>query len=118
MKRINITFYDETYEKLAARAEKNHSKSIAEQVRELVELALKIEAVSENGDADIHANTQKNMLAMLKNNLVWSLETRLLARYLVEQLPEDAKQNHLDILEKYREKANDYVEGMLDAQAR
>lgn len=115
MKRINVTFYDEIYEKIAARAEKNRSKSIAEQVRELVELGLKIEAASENQNTE---NQSEQMLSMLKNNLIWSLETRLLARYLVERLPEIDKQNHIEILDKYREKASDYVEGMLDAQAK
>jgi hypothetical protein len=54
---------------------------------------------------------------MLKNNLIWTLEARLLARYIVEQLPDADKQDHLEILEKYKEKANHYVEGMLNASA-
>jgi hypothetical protein len=33
-------------------------------------------------------------------------------------LPENDKQNHIEILDKYREKASDYVEGMLDARAK
>lgn len=118
MKRINVTFYDEIYEKIAARAEKNRSKSIAEQVRELVELGLKIEAVSESQSTESQSLDQEHLLSMLKNNLVWALETRLLARYLVERLPENDKQNHIEILDKYREKASDYVEGMLDARAK
>lgn len=118
MKRINVTFYDETYEHLEARAKKNGSKSIAEQIRDLVDLGLKVEAAAQqNGEAERDFGQEK-ILEMLTSNLVWSLETRLLTRYLVERLPDADKQNHLEVLEKYKEKASHYVEGMLNAAAK
>ena len=118
MKRINVTFYDETYAHLEARAKKNGSKSIAEQIRDLVELGLKVEAAAQQNGGGASDLEQKKMLDMLKNNLIWSMETRLLARYLVERLPDDDGQKHLDLLEKYKEKANHYVEGMMNATAK
>ena len=113
MKRINVTFYDETYEILAKRAKKNGDVSIAQAIRELVDLALKVEAVAQNNSDNSAEDTSKKLMEMMKNNLIWALETRLLARYLVESLPESEKAKQIEILETYKEKANIYVEGML-----
>tara|TARA_R110000868_G_scaffold331222_2_gene592200 strand:+ start:414 stop:770 length:357 start_codon:yes stop_codon:yes gene_type:complete len=115
MKRINVTLDDELYEKLEARAQTNGSKSISQQIRELVDLALKIEAAAQNNEDGDGNSDQEKILSLLKNNLIWALETRLLARYIVELLPDTDKTDHLGILEKYKEKANHYVEGMLNA---
>lgn len=118
MKRINVTFDDEIYSMLETRANKNGCKSIAQQIRELVDLGLKVEAATQqDGGVNQDLNLEK-MLEMLKNNLIWTLETRLLSRYIVERLPDADKQNHLDVLEKYKEKASHYVEGMLNADVR
>lgn len=118
MKRINVTLYDEVYENLEERANKNGSKSISQQIRELVDLGLKVEAAAEKNGEDARDFDPEKLFEMLKNNLVWALETRLLARYIVERLPDADKQNHLEVLEKYKEKANHYVEGMLDANVK
>lgn len=115
MKRINVTLYDEVYETLEARAKKNGSKSISQQIRELIDLGLKVEAAAQQTGEDDSGFNQEKMFDMLKKNLIWGLETRLLARYMVEQSPNADKQNNLEILEKYKEKANHYVEGMLNA---
>ena len=118
MKRTNVTLYDEVYENLEARAHKNGSKSISQQIRELIDLGLKVEAAAQqNGELGSDVEQEK-ILGMLKNNMIWALETRLLARYIVEKLPDADKQNHIEILEKYKEKANHYVEGMLNANVK
>ena len=113
MKRINVSFDDGTYEQLVKRAEKNDSKSIANEVRELVDLALKIEAASEKNDGVSHQDYSEQLVEMMKNNLVWMLETRLLTRHLIDQLPGSDHENKLAIMEKCKEKAVSYVEGML-----
>ncbi len=113
MKRINVTFYDNTYEILVKRAKKNGDVSIAEVIRELVDLALKIEAAAEKNDGNSTEDASEKLIEMMKNNLIWALETRLLTRYLVESLPESEKSKQVEILETYKEKANLYVEGML-----
>lgn len=117
MKRINVSLYDEVYENLEARAQKTGSRSISQQIRELIDLGLKVEAAAQQNDETDLASGHEKIIGMLKNNLIWTLEARLLARYIVEQLPDADKQNHLEILEKYKEKANHYVEGMLNANA-
>lgn len=117
MKRINVSLYDEVYENLAARARKTGSRSISQQIRELIDLGLKVEAVAQQNDETDLVSGHEKIIGMLKNNLIWTLEARLLARYIVEQLPGADKQSNLKILEKYKEKANHYVEGMLNANA-
>ena len=113
MRRINVTFYDETYEKLDVRMKKNSGKSIAHGIRELVDLGLKIEEAAQKNTDNPDENNAAQLMAMLENNLIWSLETRLLTRYLVESLPESNKEKLIEILEKYKESAANYIKGML-----
>ena len=114
MKRINVTFFDETFEKLEERMKKNGDKSIANGIRELVDLGMKLEAAADkfdgksNGKDDLAA-----LIDMLKNNLIWSLETRLLTRHLVEKIPSTEEGSDTNILEKCKERASNYVMGML-----
>src|SRR3990167_3682888 len=111
MKRLNVNFYYEIYENLEARAKKNNSKSIAQQVRELVDLGLKVEAVAQKNDGDGTSDISEKLLQMLKQNLIWALETRLLSRHLVEKLSTENNQINANLLETYKEKANNYIEG-------
>ena len=117
MNRINVTFYDETYEKLEQRMKNKSIKSIAHCIRELVDLGLKIEEAASKNDENQGEDEVMDMLIdlkkQLKNNLVWSLETRLLSRYLVENISEDDQDKKLAILEKYKKKANQHIEKML-----
>lgn len=54
MKRTTVTFYDEIYQKLENRAQENKTQSVAQCVRELVDLGIKIEeaASKSNGKDD------------------------------------------------------------------
>jgi glutamate synthase domain-containing protein 3 len=112
MKRINVTFYDETYEALEARMKINGEKSLAPGVRELVNLGLKIEEAAQENNENRRENELEKILLLLKNHLTWLLETRLLARYLVEHFPESSKEKQAEILEKYKESAIHFVKGM------
>lgn len=115
MKRINVTFYNETMELLEKRAEKTGGKSVAYQIRELVDLALKVEEAAQRnngGDPDLN---QIKILDFLKKIMVWGLETRLLARHLAENMSTVEDQNGGDILDKYREKALNFIEGIVNA---
>ncbi len=113
MKRINVTLFDETYEKLEVRMKNNGEKSIAHSIRELVDLGLKIEAAAEKNNENTGENDFEKLLEMLKRNLNWALETRLLTRHLVENLPGSSKEKQIDILNKYKESANQYIKGFL-----
>ena len=50
MKRINVSLYDEVYENLEARAQKTGSRSISQQIRELIDLGLKLETAAQQND--------------------------------------------------------------------
>ena len=113
MNRINVSFYDETYEKIEARMKSNSVKSIAHCVRELVDIGLKIEEAAQKNSQNQQEDQSEKLMEMLKNNLIWMLETRLLTRYMVEKLPEKNGDNSRDILDSYKDKSISYVNGML-----
>lgn len=112
MERINISFSKDMYEKLEARRHKMGQKSLAEGVRELVALGLKIEESAKNNSDREDENDIKLLRDMIKNNLIWSMETRLLTRFLVENSSPTNQENMLEILDKYKEKATDHVKGL------
>src|SRR6056297_3457610 len=92
MKRVSITFYDEIMNKLEARMQAKGMQSIAQCVRELVDLGLKIEAAAKEKPDDKPKESEEVLLLkeiknLMKNNLTWSMESRLLARILVENMP-------------------------------
>ena len=118
MKRINITFYDETIDKLETRRQSNGEKSIAQGVRELVDLGFRTEDAIKKNDKNKNKNDIDKLIGMLKKNLTWALEARLLTRYLVENLPGTNKENQIEILEKYKQSAVDHIEGMLDEKVK
>jgi hypothetical protein len=118
MKRINVSFYPETYEKLEKRMQQTNSKSIASSIRELVDLGLKIEEAAANKDpkngGEDFLESLKNLL---KNNLIWALETRLLTRHLIEKNATSEIDDN-NILEICRERAANYVLGMMGEEAK
>lgn len=118
MKRLSVSFCDEIFAKLEARAIKNGNHSIANEVRELVDLGLKVEEASQKNGENVADETTLKLIEMLKTNLTWSMETRLLARYMVDKLPDTGDENHGAILDKFKEKSANYVEGMLNASVR
>jgi len=112
MERINISFSEEVYDKLEARRQSMGQKSLAEGVRELVNLGLKIEESAKNNNDTEDENDIKLLREMLKNNLIWSMETRLLTRFLVEHSSPSDQEKMVEILDKYKEKATDHVKGL------
>lgn len=120
MKRVNVSFYDETYEKLEAYMNENKSKSIPHCIRELVDLGLRVTEAAQksNGkeeeDETLHAINK--IQKQLKTNLGWVLETRLLVRYIVENSQSIEDENKSNVLEKYKESAIHYIKGMLDEE--
>ncbi len=117
MKRPTITFTDEMYEKLEKRMTEKGLKSISECVRELVNLGLRIEeSAAKNTEKEDDIDLLSQVLELknlLKNNLIWSLESRLLARLLVETHSADTQENKIAILEQYKNKAQSYVDELV-----
>lgn len=117
MKRISVSFYDEIYEQLEAHCKKINGTSIAQCVRELVDLGLKVEAAKEEKDEqpnDLKAlQTMVDKLKkMVEQNLSWSLETRLISRTLLEHSKDLSDSEPKELLVELKEKAEVYVKGM------
>lgn len=116
MIRTTITFYDEIYRKLEERKERKGLSSIAQCIRDLVDLALKIEEAAEqksnqeDGLSD-EMKALRELKNLLKHDLNWSMESRLLSRYLVEQLPNES--HTPDMLNQIKERATAHVQGLL-----
>lgn len=86
MERTTVTFYDEIYDYLKNRAKKQGNQSIAQAIRELVDLGIKVEKASESQHTNNKDSLQylmENFKEMLKLNMHWTLETMLLSRVLV-----------------------------------
>ena len=117
MDRYTITFYEEISEKIKERAQRKGISSIAQCIRELVELALKFEEMTEKSEGSLQENDLVSLLSeiknLLKNNLNWSLETRFLSRFLIENNPNVTKEKQTEVLQKFKERAQDLVNGML-----
>ncbi len=115
--RITITFYEETCEKIKERTQIKGLASIAQCIRELVDLALKFEEITEKSNDKNNENDLLSLLAelknLLKNNLNWSLETRFLSRFLIENHPNVTKEKQVEVLQKYKDRAHDLVNGLL-----
>lgn len=117
MRRISVSFYDEIYEKMEKRSSKKNLASVAQSIRELVDLGLKVEEAATDSSEDNEENSLSALLSeiknLLKNNLIWSLETRLLSRFLVENTSEVESAKAIEVLGKYKEKAQNMINGML-----
>jgi Arc/MetJ-type ribon-helix-helix transcriptional regulator len=120
MKRPTITFSEEQYEKIEKRMQEKSLKSVSECVRELVDLGLRIEeAAAKSTEKEEEIDVLSEILELknlLKSNLVWSLEARLLTRLLVEIQPNDNRENKInkiEILEQYKNKAQNHVNELI-----
>lgn len=110
MNRINVRFYDEVIEKLKLRTETKMSGSIAQSIRELVDLGLKIEsAADQNHEGTDAANDLNFIVDMMKNNIRWTLESLLIVRTVIESLYENNTDEVGAILKKCKEQALGHV---------
>ena len=110
MEKITIKIEDELFKKMNDRMIKTGCKSISQCARELIDLGLKIEeaaALQESESAD--DTIDPLLLEILKNNLIWSLETRFLVRFLVEKKADAEPGQMNDLVKKAKEKAITHV---------
>jgi Arc/MetJ-type ribon-helix-helix transcriptional regulator len=118
MKRPTINFTDSMYEKLEKRIQEKELPSISECVRELVDLGFRIEeAAAKSNDEENSIDLASELSALkqlLKENTIWSLEARLLTRFLVEAHKTDGQGHVADILEQYKMKAQKHVHELLN----
>lgn len=115
MKRINVTFYDEFFAKLETRTNEKQCSSVAQSIRELTELGLKIEGASkENADKKQEEQGLNTMIEVMKSNLRWTLESLLSIRYLLEQLNENNHEQTKEIIQRCKEQALNHVQKMFN----
>ena len=117
MQRISISFFEETYQIISERAEQK-KLSIANYIRNLVELGLKVEDMSsENSSSEEESPIQKDLnilKKLLKKNLIAELESRMLTRYLTLHCSEGSEEDNREALRKAKETSEALVEGMLE----
>jgi hypothetical protein len=116
MKRISVGFYDEVCEQLEQIRKEDGLSTLAQCVREMVDLGIRIKAASKNS---IEKNTDEPIITainelkkLFKNNMSWSLETRLLTRFLVENHTSEEGDKRTDILDQYKKSSIDYIQGL------
>ena len=110
MKRINVTFYDEIFERLEVRTNEKKCGSLAQSVRELIDLGLRIEEAANSKNEDKNESDGLSfMIDVMKNNLKWTLETLLISRQMIEQLSDGDNENSDEMLKKCKEQAINHV---------
>lgn len=117
MERTSITFDDEIWYQLQQRAVKNGGQSIAQCVRELVDLGLKVEAHAEESGAKEPMTAMLDDLKKLAElGLQYSLEARLIGRFLVANVPDCDEEKRAEVLEKYPDRVIQHVKKLLHGQ--
>ena len=122
MQKITVRFSEKIVEAMEERQEKKGLDSVAECVRELVEIGLEVEAgkllsATKPPSSVKEAKEMALIKKLLVNNLNWSLEARLLSRYLVANTPNQPKEINLDILEKLKGKSQNFVKKLLKGES-
>jgi len=113
MKRVNVRFTSEAFAQLQQRAELNGDRSVANSIRELVDLGQQVEAAAAQSNGENKQQNDMDLIKdLLKENLIWCLETRFLARHMAAQTDSE-NTNSENILVKFKEKAKNYVLGKL-----
>ena len=116
MERTTVTFNDEVYQKLKIRSENHGQIPISQSIRELVDIGFRVEDASNKNDKNDQENDLINTLFELKNLLInnskWSLETRLLQRFLIESHPGLNKSELAEALTKYKDIAVNHIDAL------
>ena len=113
MEKITIKLDDTLFKKMQGRIEKKGCETMSQCARELIDLGLRIEeAAASQGDKEGEA-IHPLLLEMLKNSMIWSLETRLLVRFLVEKKSDNDAGEMTDFMKKAKERAIIFVDEFL-----
>ena len=111
MKKITIKLDDVLFEKMNERLTKNGHKTISQCARELIDLGLRVEeAASSQSEIKDEDELHSLLFRMLKTNMTWSAEARVLSRFLVEKA---AEEEGLEFMEKAKEAAAKHVEKLV-----
>jgi len=110
MRRINVTFYDEVLEDLEDRTKEKKSGSLAQSIRELVDLGRKLEKSVAEKNNEIHEPNDLNIMTeSLKNIMGWVLESLLISRQLMMNRDDVNQDESEALLKKCKEQAMNHV---------
>lgn len=114
MEQITMKVDETFYEKIKIRMEKKGCKTIAQCTRELAELGMRIEeaAASQEGKNDEN-DMSLALVNLLKTNLTWSLETRFIVRFLLENWNNLDSAKPCDFIEKAKQRATVVIEDLM-----
>jgi len=117
MQRISIAFYDEIHAKLTERA-KQKNISIAQYVRDLVGIGLRVEAMTEQKDttnsSDEKLNSEMSAYKkLIRRDLDSSYETLYIVRHILINLLEEDPDKHAEILNTAKVKSRSFVDGLV-----
>jgi hypothetical protein len=109
MRRINVSFYDEVLEDLEERTKEKKSGSLAQSIRELVDLGRKIEKTAAEHHQNDELSDQNIIAESLKNIMRWVLESLLISRQLMMNQSENNQDENEVLLKKCKEQAMSHV---------
>ena len=113
MTRINVTFYDEIFEKLQTRTKNKKCGSIAQSIRELIDLGFRVEdAANQENTTESEPNDLNFITDILKNNMRLTVESLLINRQLIQEILEKNNDESTEILRKCKEQALMHVKKM------
>lgn len=113
MKKITIKLDDTLFKKMQDRIEANGCESMSQCARELIDLGLRIEEVAASQGDNENDAIHPLLLEMLKNSMIWLLETRLLVRFLVEKKSDNNADEMEDFMKKAKARAIVFVNELL-----
>ena len=116
MKRISIGFYDEVCDQLEQIRNEDGLSTLAQCVREIVDLGIRVRKAAKKSTETMAEDpviaAVNELKKLFKSNMNWSLETRLLARFLVENHTSQDGEKRTDILDQYKKSSIDYIQGL------
>lgn len=111
MEQITLKLDDSLLEKMKARMATKECKTLSQCARELIDLALKVEeaAASDKGDSN-----EIDMMELIKNNLIWSLETRFLIRFWLQHSQQIDTEKTSEFMTSAKNRATEAVNEILN----
>lgn len=114
MQRTSIGIPDDDYKKIQAQAAKK-SLPVADYIRHLILLGLKVEEAAENHSQG-HSEEAASLDRSQKKLLTWGLESRYLIRYFIQNGFEQSLEQRNAFLMEAKKKAEWRVEDWLNAE--
>lgn len=115
MKRINVTLYDEVFAEIDNRTKENKCSSIAQSIRELIDLGRKVEKAAKQENEENDTPSELFFISeTLKNLMRWTLESLLISRQVMLKLHDENPDETEMLIKKCKEQAVNYTKKMFE----